>query len=98
MRAWIGAFRFAFKRYELDLKTTPVRDAIARLGSRPEAFVRDVVAGLEHWLLFVREIVGQREQVQRIVDLLKGLAPEPVVQPVGSLLAQSDLTSHRQAL
>ena len=90
--------RVAFKRYELDLETTQVKEAIARLGSRPEVFVRDVVAGLEHWLLFVGETDGQREQRQRIVDLLKGLDPEPAHNRLRTLLAQSDLKSHRQAL
>ena len=45
-------FARAFKDYEMDLETTPVKDAIARLKSRPEAYVREVVGSLDHWLIF----------------------------------------------
>ena len=33
-------FSGAFKRYALDLETTPIKDAVARLKSRSEAVVR----------------------------------------------------------
>ncbi len=91
-------FQFAFKRYELDVDATPVEAAIARLGSRPKVFVGDVVAGLDHWLLFRRAIEHGAEKVLRLVELLKGLDPEPERSRLRALLAQSDLRSHRGVL
>ncbi len=91
-------FRFAFKRYGLDLETTPLKEAIAKLGSRPELFVRDVVAGLEHWLLFAQETEGYHEKAQTIVDLLKGLDPEAGRNRLRALLVETDLKTRREAL
>ncbi len=66
----------AFKRYGLDLEAMPVRDAVARLKSRPLTFVREVVGGFDHWLMFRREIKGGPEKVQRLIELANGLDPE----------------------
>ncbi len=100
-------FAEAFKRYELDLETTPVNHAIAHLASRPESFVREVVGGLDRWLVFRHDAISFPEELQnkqkllglhRLLELVKGLDPDQERNRLRILLEQSDLKSHRQAL
>ena len=86
-RTWIDASHRAFKRYGLDLETTPVKDAVARLKSRPEAFVREVVGSLDHWLISRKTSAIAPEQEPQLLDLQKnprarsGSGPRPRTQP-----------------
>ncbi len=97
----------AFERYELDLETTPVNHAIAHLASRPESFYRGVVGGLDRWLVFRRDAIplvdeSQKKQkllgLHRLLELVKALDPDRERNRLRTLLEESDLKSHRQAL
>ncbi len=83
-------FMAAFRRYGLDLKTTPISQAIARLRARPSAFVRELVPSLDHWLMFCR--------VHEADGLVAALDPEPERNRLRALLGQPDLEADREAL
>jgi len=100
-------FAKAFERYELDLETTPVNHAIVHLSSRPKSFVREVVGGLDRWLVFRRDAMPfgdepQKKQkllgLHRLLELVKALDPDQERNRLRTLLEESDLKSHRQAL
>ncbi|MGO9467684.1 MAG: tetratricopeptide repeat protein, partial [Isosphaeraceae bacterium] len=100
-------FAEAFERYELDLETTAVKDAIAHLASRPDAFVREVVGGLDRWLVSRHDAIpfgdeSQKKQtllgLHRLLELVKGLDPDQERNRLRALLEQSDLKPHRQVL
>ncbi len=100
-------FARAFEGYELDLETTPIKDAIARLKSRPAEFVREVVGSLDHWLIFRHNLIPQLDEpekkqrllgLQRLLELVKWLDADLERNRLRALLEQSDLKSHRQAL
>ncbi len=95
----------AFNRYKLDLETTPVEDAIARLKSRPEQFVREVVGSLDHWLILRRQLIQDGPEtkqqllgMERLLALVKGLDADPERNRLRALLKQSDLKLHRPDL
>ena len=64
-------FARAFEGYELDLETTPIKDAIARLKSRPAEFVREVVGSLDHWLIFRHNLIPQLDEPEKKQRLLR---------------------------
>lgn len=70
-------FAMAFRHYKLDLESTPDTNAVARLKSRPETLVREVVSSLDHWLIFRRAIEGGLEKMKRLIELAKELDPDP---------------------
>jgi eukaryotic-like serine/threonine-protein kinase len=92
----------AFKRYKLDLQATPHDEVIRRLKSRPDAFVRQLVVSLDHWLI-VRydareESGGGPEGLQQLLELVKRLEPDAERNRLRALLEQSDLKAHRASL
>jgi eukaryotic-like serine/threonine-protein kinase len=97
-------FARAFKRYGLDLTATPIKDAVARLKLRPEAFVREVSGRPDHWLIIRHELSNSSEQEQKLLDIRKildlgqDLDPSPERNRLRALLMQTDLKSHRQNL
>ncbi|MFI5454218.1 MAG: protein kinase [Isosphaerales bacterium] len=99
-----GRFTRAFKRYGLDLEATPIKDAVARLKSRPDAFVREVVGSLDHWLIIRHDLLSPTEQepklldLQKILDLAQGLDSDPERNRLRALLKQADLKSQLQTL
>ncbi len=97
-------FARAFRRYQLDLNSMPIADAIVRIKSRPQTFVREVVTGLDHWMSFRHDLLGDPQHKQalpglrRLIELARGLDPDPVRNRLRALLEESDLKAHRRTL
>ena len=90
-------FTTAFKRYGLDLEATPTTTAVARLKSRSEAFVREVIGSLDHWLSVRHDLGNSSEQEQELLDLTKiielgqALDTDPERNRLRALLKEADL-------
>ena len=102
---WDRRFMAAFKRHKIDIDAPTTEDAIARLKTRPRAFVREVVGSLDHWLIFRQDLAleapdeaARRGKVQRLLDLLAGLDPDPERGRLRSFLGSFDLKPNRDAL
>jgi tetratricopeptide (TPR) repeat protein len=91
-------FAMAFKRYRVDVQTLPIQEATAQLKSRPQAFVREVIGAIDHWLSFQREIDGEREKLQNLISLANGLDSDPERNRLRALLQQPDLKPSHAAL
>jgi serine/threonine-protein kinase len=94
-------FSGAFKRYSLDLEAIPVKEVVARLKSRPEAVVHEVVGSLDHWLIFLRDdevTEDGPEKMRRLIELAEGLDPDVERNRLRALLGQPDLKAHRRSL
>ena len=98
-------FMAAFKRHNIDIDALPIEDAIARLKTRPRAFVREVIGSLDHWLIFRHDLVLEepdeaavRIKVRRLLELLAGLDPDPERGRLREFLASSDPKPNRDAL
>jgi eukaryotic-like serine/threonine-protein kinase len=97
-------FTRAFELYGLDLNATPIKDAVARLKSRPEPFEREVVGSLDHWLFIRHDLRPPAEVEPRLVDLKKilelaqGLDSDPERNRLRALLEQADLKTQLQTL
>ena len=99
-----GRFVRAFRRYQLELDSTPIADAIVRIKSRPETFVREVVTGLDHWMSFRHDLLADPQHKQalpglrRLIELARGLDSDPVRGRLRALLEEADLKAHRRTL
>jgi tetratricopeptide (TPR) repeat protein len=93
-------FARAFKRYDLNVDVVPVENAIAQLKSRPQSVIRELVGSLDRWLLIRHEVVvGSVESSgslgpRRLIELLRGLDPEPERYQLRSMVEQADLEPH----
>jgi len=97
-------FTRAFERYGLDLETMPINDAVARLKSRPEPLMREVVGSLDHWLFIRHDLPSPAEMepklldLQKILELAQGLDSDPERNRLRALLEQADLKTQLQTL
>ncbi len=85
----------AFRRYGLDLTTTPVEQAITRLKTLPEALRHEVVTFLDDWA-FARG--GTENETAGPLALARGLDPDPERNRLRSLLENKDLKADADAL
>jgi serine/threonine-protein kinase len=88
----------AFRRYGLDPDATPVAEAAARLEARPAAFRAELVAMLDDWTSIRRRLGIVPARPGAVVALARALDPDPERDRFRALLAESDLTPHRDDL
>jgi eukaryotic-like serine/threonine-protein kinase len=89
------AYPKAFRRYGLDLTTTPVEQAITRLKTLPKALRHEVVTFLDDWAF---ERGGTEKETANPLALARGLDPDPERNRLRSLLEKKDLKADADAL
>ena len=97
-------FRRAFKRHGEDLEATPIGETVARLRTRPDAFVHEVIGSLDHWLTVRHDLAKSAENarefldLQRILELAQGLDSDPERNRLRAFLKNADLKTHLPVL
>jgi eukaryotic-like serine/threonine-protein kinase len=93
-------FAGVFRRYNMDLDTTPTNEAITRVKAHPPAFVQEVLGAVDQWLMFRYEIKVEdgkpkgSDRLPKLLQLASGLDSEPQRNALRALLEQTDLTAH----
>ena len=93
-------FAGVFRRYNMDLDTTPTNEAITRVKAHPSAFVQEVLGAVDQWLMFRYEIKVEEgkpkgsDRLPKLLQIARGLDPEPQRNALRALLEQTDLTAH----
>jgi eukaryotic-like serine/threonine-protein kinase len=93
-------FAGVFRRYKMDLDTTPTNEAITRVKAHPAAFVQEVLGAVDQWLMFRYEIKVEdgkqhgSDRLPKLLQLARELDPEPQRNALRALLEQTDLTAH----
>ena len=76
-------FAGVFRRYKMDLDTTPTNEAITRVKAHPPAFVQEVLGAVDQWLMFRYEIKVEdgkqhaSDRLPKLLQLARELDPEP---------------------
>jgi serine/threonine-protein kinase len=70
-------FASAFRAWGLDVDTTPLGQARARLSARPRAVLTEIVAALEQWAEGRQRLNRPRQAWQRLIDLAAALDEDP---------------------
>ncbi len=91
----------AFRKYGLDLETTPIEVVVARLNSLPEAYRRQVVEFLDDWAIVrmesfvMRGAYDYQDAVARPLAVARALDTDPYRNRLRTLLEQPDLKGQR---
>ena len=97
-------FTRAFEDYGLDLMATPIKEAVARLKSRPDTFVREVIGSLDHWLSVRYVLSNPTEERQELLDLKtivelgQALDTDPARNRLRALLKKAELKTQLHTL
>ena len=99
-----SGFLQAFQHHGLDLETTPVDQALARLKSFPEASQREIVGFLDDWAsVRIKKYLGRNDDksekaVAKLMAVARGLDSDPDRNQLRSILAQPNLPTQKDTL
>jgi serine/threonine-protein kinase len=90
-------FQAAFQAWGLDVDTTPVAEAAARLKDRPAAVVTELIAALDEWTSERRRLRRPEAEWRRLADLAQALDGDPGSRrrQLRELLARGNLARER---